>query len=219
MRVASLAPPGGSTEAESPVLSGYILDYDGPFDGSGSNATHVACLRHGKDFLRDREHAAAFERGFAELARRRLSFDLQCCPAQLPSAAAIFARNPDVRVSICHMGKPRHLAADGGAADAAKLEEWREGLRLMAALPQVHLKLSMLGYAVPGWHADASKEALLRSLVRESIALFGARRCMFNSNWYVRSSHGSLAAGSLVGGSLVAALEPASPNSSSRSSS
>ena len=50
-------------------------------------------------------------------------------------------------------------AADGGAADEVKLTEWRKGMALMAALPQVHVKLSMLGYSVPGWHADAAKEA------------------------------------------------------------
>jgi len=41
----------------------------------------------------------------------------------------------------------------------------------------------MLGVAVPGWFADAAKEAVVRDLVLEMIALFGPRRCMFTSNW------------------------------------
>lgn len=45
------------------------------------------------------------------------------------------------------MGKPRHLKADGGADDARKLQEWREGMAALAALPHLHVKLSMLGYA------------------------------------------------------------------------
>lgn len=176
--------------ALSPAVRGirYIIDYDGEWDGGKSNATHVAVSRHGKDYLRDPVSAAEFERGIALLAQRGLSFDLQCCPAQLPAAAAIFARHPDLCVCIDHMGKSRHLEADGGAADDAKLAEWRAGMKLMAALPQVHIKLSMLGYAVPGWHSNEAKEALIRSLVRETIALFGAKRCMFNSNWHVNGA-------------------------------
>jgi len=53
---------------------------------------------------------------------------------------------------------------------------------------QVYIKLSMLGYAVPGWHADPEKEALVRSLVRESVALFGPQRCMFASNWHINAA-------------------------------
>mmetsp|Transcript_94818 Transcript_94818/g.284161 ORF Transcript_94818/g.284161 Transcript_94818/m.284161 type:complete len:92 (+) Transcript_94818:3-278(+) len=43
----------------------------------------------------------------------------------------------------------------------------------------------MLGYAVNGWSEDAAKEAFLKSIVLEVVALFGARRCMFASNWHV----------------------------------
>ena len=44
----------------------------------------------------------------------------------------------------------------------------------------------MLGVAVPGWPADAKKEALVKSLVLEVIALFGPKRAMFNSNWHFK---------------------------------
>jgi len=86
---------------------------------------------------------------------------------------------------IDHLGKPRHL--DGSAEDAPKLAEWRAGMAKMAALPQVCVKLSMLGYSVPGWHADANKEALLKALVLEVIDMFGASRCMFASNYHVNA--------------------------------
>eukprot|EP00933_Yihiella_yeosuensis_P058051 TRINITY_DN5825_c1_g1_i1.p1 TRINITY_DN5825_c1_g1~~TRINITY_DN5825_c1_g1_i1.p1 ORF type:complete len:328 (+),score=60.78 TRINITY_DN5825_c1_g1_i1:53-1036(+) len=164
----------------------YILDYDGPFNG-GENATHVACKRDNLDFLRDPTAAAKFERGFALLAEKGLSFDLQCCPAQLPAAAALCARHPDVRVCIDHLGKPRKLNGDDGEADRVALKQWREGMKLMAAQPQVYIKLSMLGFAVPGWSYDEKKEAFIKGLVREVIDLFGARRCMFNSNWHINA--------------------------------
>ena len=161
----------------------YILDYDGPFDGVCP--THVACKDHDTDYLRDPTAAAAFERGYSLLAAHGLSFDLQCCPAQMEAAAALFSRHADVPVVIGHMGKPRKLAADGGAEDLAKLASWRAGMTKLAALPHVSCKLSMLGAAVPGWFADAAKEAVLRDLVLEMIDLFGAGRCMFTSNWCV----------------------------------
>ncbi|KDO32932.1 hypothetical protein SPRG_02625 [Saprolegnia parasitica CBS 223.65] len=161
----------------------FMLDYDGPFDGK--NATHIACSRHNTDFLRDTNGAAErFARGYALLAKYNLSFDLQCCPAQLEAAAALAAKHPDVPVVIDHLGKLRRLALDGGADDAAKLAQWRAGMAAMAALPHVYVKLSMFGYMVPQWHTDAAKEAYLKTLVREVIALFGAHRCMINSNWH-----------------------------------
>ena len=69
-----------------------------------------------------------------------------------------------------------------------KLAEWRHGMALMAQLPHARVKLSMLGYAVPAWHASPAKEALLRGLVRETVELFGADRCMFASNFHVNAA-------------------------------
>ena len=128
----------------------YILDYDGPYNSSNSNATHVACSRHNIDYLRDPNESVKFERGLCMLHSRGLSFDLQCCPAQLPAAFEIFRRNADVRVCINHLGKPRHLLYDNESNSEAKLSEWRHGMQLMATLPNVFVKISMLGYAVPG---------------------------------------------------------------------
>ena len=57
----------------------------------------------------------------------------------------------------------------------------------MLCVLKVCVKLSMLGYSVPGWHADANKEALLKALVLEVIDMFGASRCMFASNYHVNA--------------------------------
>jgi predicted TIM-barrel fold metal-dependent hydrolase len=66
------------------------------------------------------------------------------------------------------------------SADSAKLAQWRAGMTLLSTLPQVRVKLSMIGYALPGWHRDAGKAALAKALVLEVIAMFGAERCMFS---------------------------------------
>lgn len=143
----------------------YILDYNGPFDSVGTNGTHIACSRHGKDYLRDPVASAAFARGFSLLAEHHLSFDLQCAPVQLPAAAALLKSHPSVRVCLNHMGKPRALSSPSddssnsqqgvqwhsvSCSATQRLSEWRRGMRLMASLPQVYVKFSLLGYVVPG---------------------------------------------------------------------
>ena len=139
----------------------YILDYDGPYDKNLRNGTHVACSRHNKDYLRDPAVAEAFACGFGKLANFRLSFDLQCSPTQLPAAAKLLCQHPSVPVCIDHMGKPLNLEVNQclnsedsfyslSEETSKRLDVWRHGMKLMAELPQVYVKLSMLGFAVPG---------------------------------------------------------------------
>ena len=47
---------------------------------------HVTRYHGGLDYLRDPDATQLFERGFALLAKHKLSFDLQCCPAQASRA-------------------------------------------------------------------------------------------------------------------------------------
>ena len=107
---------------------------------------------------------------------------MQRAPAQLPAAAALLARHPDIPVVLDHAGKVRKL--DGGSADAEKIAAWRAGVTQLAKLPHVRVKLSMLGFLVPGWTDDAAKEAIVIDLVKELLELFGPSRCMFASNWH-----------------------------------
>ena len=173
----------------------WILDCVGPFEPN--TATHVATKRHdGIDYLRgndggyDGSAVAAFERGFALLATHELSFDLQCAPVQLSEAAKLCARHPNVKVVIDHLGKPRSLlGADNPSnnntvPDAEELDVWRRNMALMAALPQVYVKISMLGYAIPGWKRNPARVELMKQLVRETVARFGPNRCMVALNWY-----------------------------------
>ena len=60
----------------------------------------------------------------------------------------------------------------------------------------------LAGPAVSG-AVDAEKEALLRSLVRETIALFGAARCMFASNFHINGAVSDSDGASEVGPSMA----------------
>lgn len=116
---------------------------------------------------------AAWHAGFAHLARHGLSFDLQIYPAQMPSAARLAALHPDTLLVVNHTGMPVQR-------DAAGLEAWRGGMRLLAAQPNVAVKIS--GLAMLDWHWSAES---LRPFVLETLEIFGAARAMLASNFPV----------------------------------
>jgi predicted TIM-barrel fold metal-dependent hydrolase len=180
----------------SPRVRGvrWILDYDGPFEPG--TATHVGTTRHTgiKDYLRGGDDCNAtreFEHGFSLLAKHGLSFDLQCAPAQLAKASELCARHPNVKVCIDHLGKPHTLLGldepsnTNTVPNAEELDVWQRNMALMAGLPQVDVKISMLGYAVPGWIRTPVRITLMKQLVRETVDLFGPHRCMVALNWYL----------------------------------
>jgi len=189
--------------SSTPRLRGvrWIVDCVGHFETN--TATHVATTRHdGIDYLRgshgpntfDGQVLPAFEHGFSLLAQHNLSFDLQCAPVQLLEAAKLCARHPKVSVCIDHLGKPRTilgLDTPGNnsidtvvAPDEAELQVWRTGMKAMAAIPNVCVKLSMLGYAIPGWIKTLQRRKVLKSLVRETLEMFGPQRCMIAWNYW-----------------------------------
>jgi len=127
------------------------------------------------DFLR----SAVFKEGIEMLGANGLSFDLQCNPHQFMDAALTFADIPQTPVILNHLGSFH----DG--EDEAYEEMWRHGMRTLAALPHVCVKLSMLFFCAQGYHEDEDKEEHVRRLVREVIDMFGPHRCMFASNYPV----------------------------------
>ena len=119
---------------------------------------------------RDLTADPAWQAGFALLAKHELSFDLQCYPGQMPALASLFARHPDVPVVINHLGMPVMSDPDG-------LADWRRGMSALAALPQVAVKLSGLGFVWRDWSLERVRPVLL-----ETIDLFGTDRCLFASD-------------------------------------
>lgn len=111
-----------------------------------------------------------WQQGYALLAKHGLSFDLQCYPGQMPGLAPLIDRHPDIQVIINHMGMPVLADADG-------IEDWRTGLKALARLPHVAIKLSGMGFVRRDW----TKENV-EPLVREAIDMFGTDRCMFASD-------------------------------------
>jgi len=117
------------------------------------------------------------------LEKYGLSFDLHANPDQLLEAASFVEEFPRVPVCVDHLGCPK--LGQGADQDENTLRIWREGIKALAALPHVSIKLSSPVYTLRGFADDPEKEAIVAGLYQEVIALFGVDRCMFASNFPV----------------------------------
>jgi len=108
-----------------------------------------------------------------------LSFDLQLTPGQVPHVAEVLADAPDTDIALCHCGSPWDQSKPG-------IESWREGLRLLASLPNVYCKISGFGMFDHDWTVDS-----IRPIVESCIEIFGVERAMFGSNFPVDKLHAS----------------------------
>jgi L-fuconolactonase len=102
-----------------------------------------------------------------------LSFDALVLPRQLQSLRGVAERYPDLPIVIDHAGKP--------PVASGELSPWREEMNRLAALQQVHCKLSgLVTEAAPGWTAGA-----LKPYVAAILSAFGPERVMWGSDWPV----------------------------------
>jgi predicted TIM-barrel fold metal-dependent hydrolase len=113
----------------------------------------------------------------AALGELGLSFDLQLIPNQMAAVSEVLAESPRTQFALCHCGSPWDQTARGIAA-------WRDGLRMLADLPNVYCKISGLGMFDHDWYEDS-----IRPIVESCIEVFGAERCMFGSNFPVDKLH------------------------------
>ncbi len=122
----------------------------------------------------------AWRRGMAILDARGLVFDQQA-PLALAAKAAALARSfSGVRFVMTHAGYP---PAPGGDAFA----RWEEGIAMLAAQPNVAIKLSGLMLAEKHWNPAQGKR--VADLL---LAHFGADRVMVASNFSVDRLFASL---------------------------
>ncbi len=113
----------------------------------------------------------AFRRNLAALADYGLSFDLQVFAGQMDGAARLAADFPKTAFILQHAGMLEDLSDMGKA-------EWRGAMTTLAAQKNVYSKLSGLGTFI-----HRNDPAHIAWIVRETVALFGADRCLFGSNF------------------------------------
>jgi L-fuconolactonase len=113
-------------------------------------------------------------RGLADVGEAGLVYDLLVVAEQLPAATAAAARLPEVTFVLDHLGKPP--IASGA------LEPWATRVRELAALPNVHCKLSGM-VTEAAW--DSWTTAALAPYAQVVLDAFGPGRVMAGSDWPV----------------------------------
>lgn len=117
---------------------------------------------------RDVTQDDAWQAGYARLAAHGLSFDLQAYPGQFPALARLIDRHPETPVMVNHAG----VMVPGEEA------EWRAGMRAIAAIPHVAIKLSGFGFTRRPFDADHA-----RGIILSAIDWFRADRVMVASDF------------------------------------
>jgi L-fuconolactonase len=134
-----------------------------------------------------------FRAGFAALSALGLVFDAWVYHPQLNEVADLAAAFPNTRIVLNHVGSPI-LGGPYGADRAQVARDWREGMARVAGHKNVSVKLGALPIRLPGPDV-ASKDtpptseevaAAWRPWLETCIELFGADRCMFESNFPVQ---------------------------------
>ncbi len=133
-----------------------------------------------------------FRRGFAALAATRLCFDAWVFAPQIPEVIDLAEAFPHVRIVLNHAGG--FLGAGSYKARGAEpFRDWKAHLSRLARCTNAYVKLGGMGSPRTGVsfrdrpRPPDSEElaALWRPYVETCIELFGADRCMFESNFPV----------------------------------
>jgi L-fuconolactonase len=123
----------------------------------------------------------ALDAGLAAMAEAGLVLDALIRPRHLPALDRLAARHPTLAIVIDHGAKP-DIAGDG-------FEAWHAALAPLASRPNVHIKLSGL---LTEKAADQPADAV-RPYAEAMLALFGADRVIWGSDWPVVTLAGDYA--------------------------
>ena len=129
---------------------------------------------------------ARWRRGYALLQPHGLSFDLQAPWWNLDQAVDLARDFPQTTLILNHTGLPVDRSESG-------LAGWRRALETLAVQPNTAVKISGLGQRGKPWTPTDNVP-----VIRDAIAIFGAARCLFASNFPVDSlvaDYGTILAG------------------------
>ena len=115
-----------------------------------------------------------FIAGLKLLPQHDLAFDICVLHHQLPNVIQMVRLCPEVRFILDHIGKP--------GIKAGIFDPWRQHLKELAALPNVHCKIS--GVTTEADHASWTAEQL-KPYIEYTIETFGFERVMYGGDWHV----------------------------------
>jgi predicted TIM-barrel fold metal-dependent hydrolase len=110
-------------------------------------------------------------RNVAHLSDYGFSFDLQVFASQMAEAASLARATPKVTFVLQHAGMLEDLSSHDRAA-------WYDGMKRLAASPNVVAKLSGLGTFI-----HRNDPAHVADVLNRTVEIFGAERCLFGSNF------------------------------------
>ena len=135
---------------------------------------------------------ANFRHGFAELAKRELTFDAWVLEPQLADVIDLAQAFPDQPIILDHCGSPLGIASYKGKL-GENFDRWRQSIQALAKCENVSVKLGGLGMAFCAMPEDGpakgcgSEElaAQWTPYIETCIEAFGTKRAMFESNYPV----------------------------------
>lgn len=134
----------------------------------------------------------AYRKGLARLVSRDLTYDAMLYHSQLPQLCDMAQAMPDLRIVLDHVGCILGVGPYAGR-EQQTLQEWAANMAALARCPNVNVKIGGFGMIVCGarWHegerppSSAQLAQAWRPYVETCVELFGAQRCMFESNFPV----------------------------------
>jgi L-fuconolactonase len=121
-----------------------------------------------------------FIEGLKLLAPYDLAFDICIFHHQMPNVIEMVRQCPEVRFVLDHIGKP--------GIKAGIFDPWRQHLKELAALPNVHCKIS--GVTTEADHKNWTREQL-KPYIAHTIDTFGFDRIMYGGDWHVSELAGT----------------------------
>ncbi|CAB3809700.1 amidohydrolase family protein [Paraburkholderia fynbosensis] len=192
----------GFADLRQGAAVGELLDEMSSIAESGGGSGLFKGIRHGATWdaspeirnhrtgpSADLYEERAFREGFAQLARRHLTFDAWVYHPKLPTVASLADEFPDTRIILDHLGGPLAAGRFAGHADQVD-EHWKHGMKLVAERQNVFLKIGGIGFdlmvdstVVPLRPSSKQLADHWRSRILWAIEVFGTDRCMFESNF------------------------------------
>jgi len=134
----------------------------------------------------------AYRAGLAELGRRGLVYDAMLYHSQISELVAAAQAVPDTVIVLDHLGCILGVGPYENQGEAL-FASWRDDMKRLADCPNVVVKIGGFGMIICGarWHEHAlppSSAELAQAwypYVDTCTELFGAERCMFESNFPV----------------------------------
>ena len=139
---------------------------------------------------RDAMQHPGFRAGFAQLAKRGLTFDAAMFHHQLQDVVDLADAFPESTIVVNHCGHALAMELDDQGRTAV-FRQWRDLMKKVASRPNVYCKVGGMGLPMWGFRLEERHDPIgylelakiWRPWVESSIEAFGPARCMMESNY------------------------------------